>query len=79
MPALFHIFTCAFCLLLNCSDAFSKVCVFSEFDPSTQSRCVFKSFHSGERFQKFAFSHRFRVDGTCKRIKMFAYSNENAS
>ena len=38
--------------------SFSKVCVFSEFDPSTRSRycCVFKSFHSGERFQKFAYS-----------------------
>ena len=38
--------------------SFSKVCVFSEFDPSTRSRycCVFKSFHSAERFQKFAYS-----------------------
>ena len=39
---------------------FSKVCVFGEFDPSTRNRCccVFKSFHSGERFQKFAFSSK---------------------
>ena len=48
--------------------SFSKVCVFSKFDPSTVA--------SGERFQKFAFSHRFRVDGTWKRNKMsVAFSN----
>ena len=41
-------------------------------DPSTRHRycCVFKSFHSGDRFRKFAFSsktiHRFHVDGTPK-------------
>ena len=64
--------------------SFSKVCVFSEFDPPTQS--VFKSFHSGERFKKFAFSsktrthcfHHFRVDGTWKHNKMLAFLNENA-
>ena len=61
---------------------FSKVCVFGEFDPSTRNRCccVFKSFHSGERFQKFAFSskrihrfyrfHHFRVDSLWKRIRV---------
>ena len=39
----------------------SKVCIFSEFDPSTRPRycCVFKSFHSGERFQNLRF-HRKR-------------------
>ena len=42
------------------------------FDPSTRSRycCVFKSFHSGERFQKFAFSlktiHRFSCERDMK-------------
>ena len=48
--------------------------------------CVFKSFHSGDCFRKFAFSsktihrfHHFRVDGTWKRNKMFVFSNENAS
>ena len=55
------------------SDRF-KVCVFSEFDPSTRKeyRCVFKSFHAEERFQKFAFSskriycfHRLHVGGRC--------------
>ena len=40
--------------------AISKVCVFINFDPSTRHRycCVFKSFHSGERFRKFAFSSK---------------------
>ena len=40
--------------------SFSKVCVFSEFDPSTRHRycCVFKSFHSGDRFRKFAVSSK---------------------
>ena len=38
--------------------------------------CVFKSFHSRERFQKFAFSHRFRVDGTWKRNKCLRFQME---
>ena len=36
--------------------------------------CVFKSFHSGEHFQNFAF----RVDGTLKHNKIFGFSNKNA-
>ena len=37
--------------------AFSKVCVFIDFDPSTRHRycCVFKSFHSGDRFRVCVF------------------------
>ena len=40
--------------------SFSKVCVFSENDPSTQQRYhdnnITKSFHFGDRFQKLSFS-----------------------
>ena len=52
--------------------AFSKVCVFIDFDPSTRHRycCVFKSFHFGDHFRKFAFSsktiHRFHRFGRDK-------------
>ena len=55
--------------------SFSKVCVFSENDPSTRQRqyhynnIVFKSFHFGDRFQKLSFSvktiiifYRFRIE-----------------
>ena len=38
--------------------SFSKVCVFSENDPSARhyKNIVFRSFHFGDRFQKFTFS-----------------------
>ena len=53
---------------------FSKVCVFSENDPSTRqgyhyNNIVLKSFHFGDRFQKLSLSvktiivfDRFRAD-----------------
>ena len=43
--------------------------VFKSLRSRSRYRCVFKSFHSGDRF---------RVDGTWKRNKMFAFSNKNA-
>ena len=55
-------------------ESFSKVCVFSENDPSTRQRyhynnIIFESFHFGNSFQKLSFLvktiivfYRFRVD-----------------
>ena len=59
----------------------SKVCVFSENDPSIRQRyhCVFKFFHFGERFQNLPFSvktilvfDRFRVDARRKHKEKIA-------
>ena len=64
--------------------SFSKVCAFSENDPSTiqqyyYNNIVFKSFHFEYRFQKISFSvkkiivfYRFPVDGRRKRKEKFS-------
>ena len=64
--------------------SFSKVCVFSENDPSARQRyhnnIVFKSFHSGDRFQKLSYRFQFIVfdrfcaDARWKRKEKFAVS-----
>ncbi len=79
----YQLITKSYCF---CCIAFK--CLWSRFlhgKTACSKSCVFKRFHSGNCFQKFAFSgfqsqiYRFRVDGRWKLKEIIAFSFQNAS